>query len=83
MQTKIIIEKKQNVVKVPVSALFRTGADWTVYVADDGAARLRKVSVGSRNTLEAEITDGLKDGETILLHPSDQIKDGSTVEERT
>ncbi|MBM3513142.1 MAG: efflux RND transporter periplasmic adaptor subunit [Alphaproteobacteria bacterium] len=83
VQTRIIIEKKQGVVKVPVSALFRTGADWTVYVADGGTARLRKVTVGSRNTLDAEIVEGLKDGDTILLHPSDLIEDGTSIAERT
>lgn len=82
VQTRIIIEKKESVVKVPVSTLFRTGADWTVFVADGGVAHLRPVTLGSRNTLEAEITAGVKEGEQVLIHPSDQVRDGIAVAAR-
>jgi HlyD family secretion protein len=82
VQTRIVIERKDGVVKVPVSALFRTGADWTVFVVENDIARLRTVKIGSRNTLDAEIVEGVKDGEIVLVHPSDQVREGTQVAAR-
>lgn len=80
--TRIIISDHPNALKVPVSALFRTGADWSVFVESGGRAHLRKVGVGEHNNLEAEVTGGLSEGERIILHPSDKIADGVRVEAR-
>ncbi|MBL8629132.1 MAG: efflux RND transporter periplasmic adaptor subunit [Rhodospirillaceae bacterium] len=86
VETRIVIEHKSNILKVPVSALFRSGEDWAVFVVDGGnrggAAKLTKVNVGSRNTLDAEVTSGVKDGDIVIMHPSDQVTDGVDVAPR-
>ncbi|MBL8642992.1 MAG: efflux RND transporter periplasmic adaptor subunit [Rhodospirillaceae bacterium] len=85
VETRIVIEKRTAVLKVPVSALFRSGEDWAVFRVDSksgGIARLTKVKLGSRNTLDAEITSGLKEGDAVILHPSDQVADGVEVAAR-
>lgn len=82
VQTRIVTLRRENVPKVPVSALFRTGADWTVFAVEDGRARLRVVKLGGRNTLEAEIAEGLRDGDRVIMHPSDKVRDGVAVEAR-
>ena len=86
VETRIIISRRDNVLKVPISALFRTGEEWSVFrVAGDsngGKAALTKVKLGNRNNLEAEITDGLKDGDVVIMHPSDMVVDGVQVAKR-
>jgi HlyD family secretion protein len=68
-----------EVLKVPSSALFRSGERWAVFVVDQGRARLRVVEMGHRNPSEAEITAGLAAGEVVVRHPSDRVADGVRV----
>jgi HlyD family secretion protein len=65
---------------MPAGARFRdaTGA-WAVFVVRDGVARLTPVTLGHSNGLEVEVVEGLSPGETIVLHPSDRVKDGVKV----
>ena len=74
--------KGGDVVKVPVGALFRRGADWSVFRVVDGKAKLTKVLLDHRNTHFAEVLSGLSEGDTVVLHPSDQVKDGVSVAPR-
>ena len=74
--------KGGDVVKVPVGALFRRGADWNVFRVVDGKAKLTRIVIGHRNTHFAEVQSGLVTGDTIILHPSDQVTDGISVAPR-
>jgi HlyD family secretion protein len=77
---RIVTSAASNVLKVPISALFRTGRDWSVFVVDArGRARLRHVEAGMMNDEEAEVVRGLVAGERVILHPSDKVLDGVRV----
>jgi HlyD family secretion protein len=104
VETRIVLWRGDDVVKVPLSALFRAdsanghggvgaggagpggradhAADWAVFVAEKGKARLRPVSRGHHNGLEVEVTSGLDAGARVVLHPSDRVADGVGVESR-
>ncbi len=86
VETRVVTERRDNVLKAPISALFRVGQDWAVFRvdgnADGGKVKTVKVKVGSRNTLDAEITDGLKAGDIVIMHPSDQVIEGVSVAKR-
>jgi HlyD family secretion protein len=79
IDARIVLAERQNALKVPLTALFRDGPEWAVFVADDGRARLRHVVLGERTRSEAEISGGLDEGEYVVLHPSDRIADGVRV----
>lgn len=64
---------------VPVAALFRNGGDWAVYRVAVGRARRAVVTLGQRNDSFAEVLSGLAAGDTVILHPSDQLDDGIAV----
>lgn len=68
-----------DVLQVPLGALFREGSAWAVYLDDHGVARRRRVEIGERNGLDAEIRAGLAQGQSIILYPSDRIRDGAPV----
>jgi HlyD family secretion protein len=76
VEARIIIWKGENVLKIPASALFRIGQGWAVFVNQAGRARRREVGVGRQGAFEVEIQKGLKDGEEVIIHPSNQIMDG-------
>jgi HlyD family secretion protein len=72
---RITLDVAQNILRVPVGALFRSGGDWAVYTVEDGRASLHLVSIGKRNEELAEVLTGLEDGATVILHPADTVKD--------
>ncbi|MFO0789593.1 MAG: HlyD family efflux transporter periplasmic adaptor subunit [Pirellulales bacterium] len=76
VEARIVIDEAKNALRVPTSSLFRVGEEPAVFRVENGAARQHKVKVGRQNGLEAEITEGLAEGDLIVLHPSDQIEDG-------
>lgn len=74
--TRISLWHGSNLPAVPIGALFRNGEGWAVFAAANGKARLRHVKLGQRNADFAEITDGLAEGDTVILHPSDRVAEG-------
>ncbi|GAA3908540.1 HlyD family efflux transporter periplasmic adaptor subunit [Sphingomonas limnosediminicola] len=81
---RIVTWSAPNILKVPISALFRSGGEWSVFTVDsEGRARLKKVMVGHMNDSSAEVLGGLSAGEKVLLHPSDKVRDGIKVAQRT
>jgi len=80
VEAHIVTYRAEDAVKVPVGALFREGAGWAVFVAQDAAAAKRAVTVTRRNGLEAMVEDGLQPGERVIVYPSDALRDGSAIE---
>lgn len=79
---RIVEWEAQDTLQVPLSATFRNGEDWVVFVVSDGVAQQRPIATGRRNATFAEVTDGLVAGETVVTHPSDALSDGAAVMER-
>lgn len=82
VEAHIVTWSGKDVLKIPVSALFRRGSGWSTFVVAGGRASVRDVEVGHRNESEAEILAGLRDGEQVILHPPNQLADGTRVRAR-
>jgi len=82
LEASFLLWEGDSVLQVPSGALFRNGEDWAVFVAEKGTARLRTVRVGKRNGLSAEVSSGLSEGDSVILHPSTEIHDGTRVRNR-
>ena len=79
IEAKIVVWSGENVLKIPVSALFRRGGVWSVFVVESGRARVRDVEIGQRSAFEAEIVKGLQPGEIVVRHPSNDVAAGTRV----
>ena len=79
VEVRIVLWKDDNVIKVPVGALFRQGEGWAVFVVEEGRVRRQTVQLGQRNENVGQITGGLEAGATIVLHPPDTLMDGARV----
>jgi HlyD family secretion protein len=79
VEVTIVVEDRADAVKVPSSALFRDGGEWAVFVVEAGVARHRRVLLDARAGREAAVGSGLEPGETVVLHPSDRIEDGTRI----
>ncbi len=53
-----------------------------MFVADSGRARLGPVEIGRRSGQAAQVLSGLREGERVLLHPSDTTSDGTRLAAR-
>lgn len=82
VDARIIVASLDNVVKVPVAALFRAGDQWAVFTISGGRASKRTVDLARRGSLEAMVADGLQPGEKVIVHPGDAVKEGSRVKVR-
>jgi HlyD family secretion protein len=80
IEARIVIWEAPQVLRVPVSALFRCGPAWCVFVVVDGRAQRRRVDIGHRNDIAAEVERGLEAGDTVIVHPSTKLTDGARVE---
>jgi HlyD family secretion protein len=76
---RIALWRQDDVLTIPVGALFRDGPDWATYLVRDGRATLQKISLGERNEDFAQVLDGLQAGDRVILHPSDQVVAGVSV----
>jgi HlyD family secretion protein len=82
VEARIVIDEVRNALKVPTSALFRVSEGPAVFQVVEGVVHQQIVKTGRQNGLEAEILEGLKQGDRVVLHPSDQIEAGVQVRQR-
>jgi len=82
VEARIVLWSSRDVLKVASSALFRRGDGWAAFVMDGRHARLRLVRPGNRAPLETEVLEGLVPGERVIVHPPNDVADGSRVRSR-
>jgi membrane fusion protein (multidrug efflux system) len=68
--------------RVPDSAVISRGQMDYLFIAADGKAQLRIVRIGGTSDSETEILAGLDDGETIVLTPPAELRDGQALNTR-
>jgi HlyD family secretion protein len=79
VEVRIVMWEEPSVLQVPASTLFRSGADWAVYVVADERAVLRRVTLGQRGARDAQVIDGVTEGEVLVAYPPDTLTDGARV----
>ncbi len=82
VEARIIVSEATDVLKTPTSALFRVGEDWAVFCVVAGVAQQTVVKLGMQNGLEAEVVEGLAAGDQVVVHPGDDVADGTGVKAR-
>ena len=82
VEARIFTWRGTNVLAVPASAVFRDQGRWAVYAIEDGRARLRRIEIGHRGRLDVEVVSGLREGDEIVLHPTDRIRHGVKIARR-
>jgi HlyD family secretion protein len=82
VDAKIVIWRGEDILTVPLGALFRIGRNWAVFKVRDGVAHTTQVQIGRNGAFDAELLGGLEAGDTVVLHPSDRVEDGVRVEVR-
>lgn len=82
VDVRIVLWQGSDVLKLPLTALFRDSDRWAVFLEQEGKASKRQVTLGRRTGLEAEILSGLSSGARVVAHPGDMIAEGVEIEDR-
>jgi HlyD family secretion protein len=82
VEPRIVLWEATDILRVPLSALFRQGDRWAVFVERNRRAVLQEVEIGQGNGLEAEVRSGLVQGDRVVLHPGDRVSPGARLAER-
>ena len=75
----IIYERKPNALQIPRTALLDGDGPPKVFVIKDGKAVERAVKLGLSNGAWIEVTEGLKDGEQVVVVGQGAVKPGAAV----
>lgn len=74
------VARKERVLKVEASALFRDGRRWAVYRLEGDRLHLVHIQPGMRGGTEVEIDNGLVEGDHVAAFPDDRMRDGLRVQ---
>lgn len=77
---RIVLWRSDAVLKAPLSALFRCGESWCVFVIQQSRARRHSVTIGHRSMEEVEVLAGLATGDEVVRHPPNELDDGMRVQ---
>ncbi|SDR76479.1 efflux RND transporter periplasmic adaptor subunit [Opitutus sp. GAS368] len=80
VEARVIVWESEQVLKVPVSALFRRGGESAAYVVRGGRAVLVPVEAGRSSGSEVQVLKGLTAGDEVILYPGDRVSDGQRVQ---
>jgi RND family efflux transporter MFP subunit len=82
LQVKFVFARQLLTVRVPAAALVVTssGGQQVAVLDEQHRVRYRTVQLGRDYGAEIEVISGLQDGETVVVHPGDDIPEGTAVE---
>ncbi len=82
VDARIVVSEGEDVLIVPAGALFRHEGEWSVFRVERGRAVLQTLKIGLRNDLEAEVLDGLREGDGVISYPGDRVEHSVSVKPR-
>lgn len=82
VQGRVVIWERADVLSVPIGALARCGERWCVFAVDAERAKQRVVRIGQRNAEAAQILDGLRERDTVIVYPPTLLTENVRVRSR-
>lgn len=82
VEAGFILWEANDVLQIPASALFRDGNGWAAFAVEQGKAVKRRVEIGQRNGLSAQVISGISAGVQVIVHPDDRVQEGVSVAAR-
>lgn len=81
LDIKVITDSKGNTLIVPDTSVFDQNGSSAVFVVENGRAVVRSIKKGIEGKDLTEVTEGLKEGEKILVKPDNGIRAGMKIKE--
>lgn len=78
-RVQLIIKKQKNIPVIVKEAIIGRGEYLYVYVIENNKASLRKITTGIRQGNYFEVTEGLKEGDIVVIMGQQKLYDGAEV----
>lgn len=79
VEAEFIVARREGVVRVPGSALFRKDGNWMVFAVRDDHAWLQPVTTGLRSETHVVVESGLQAGDEVVSYPGSELGDGMRI----
>ncbi len=79
VDVRVVLDAVDDAVLVPESALFRSGGTWQVFVVSGDTVRKVTVATGLADGRVRQVVSGLAEGDEVVRHPPDDLKDGARI----
>jgi HlyD family secretion protein len=79
VSVRILMDKRDGVLKVDRGAFYEAGGGASAYVVHDGVAERQPIKTGAVSVREVEILDGLAEGDQIVISDTDEFKNAARV----
>jgi HlyD family secretion protein len=76
---RILMDKRDGVLKVERGAFYEATGGAFAYVVHGDTAEKRPIRTGAVSVREVEVTDGLVEGDQIIVSDTDDFKDAASV----
>src|SRR5262249_51810085 len=81
LQVKFVAQRQAPTIMIPAAALSTLGGQQRVAVLDpQNQVHYRTLQLGRDYGAQVEELGGLQDGETVVVHPGDDLPEGTVVE---
>lgn len=74
-----VLDTVKDVLNIPQSALVSDNGDHYVWVLEGSNVTKRTVETGEESDENVEITSGLREGEMVVIRPSSDLSEGTTI----
>lgn len=79
VEIRIITDSRNNTLLVNKKAVFQYQGNDSVFVNENGMAKLRPIKTGLESDKQIEVLRGLSEGEVVILSPNEEIQDGTRI----
>jgi HlyD family secretion protein len=79
VSVRILMDKRDNVLKVERGAFYEAGGGTTAYVVHGDIAERRTIRTGAASVREVEITGGLAEGEQVVISDLDVFRNAARI----
>jgi len=79
VKVDIVVEKRQNVVKIPRRVITTNGGRDVVFVVEEQTAKMKPIVIGLQDSEFAEIIQGLNVGDLLISRGYEALKNNTRV----
>lgn len=77
----LALEKKENIISVPVDATFEELGNYYVYKVENSKAVKTKIITGVNDGIRVEVIEGLTEGDYVIIKGQNRVSNGDSVRE--
>ena len=79
VRVRLVLDTRRGVLKLSRGPFLQSGGGRTVWVVTEGSARARAIRTGALSVSEVEVTEGLREGEKVIVSDTSEFAGARTV----